>query len=141
MPPILGCKSTRLMEIDILLDKCKMHQTMSHIPEQGCTSEWSTHCRPIITIHGVSLEPAQLLDPFDLLLLPLLPVRHVPTAALRVTPHHLEPSIQVLHQPMRNASRNDDHIAAHNNLFDATCIVLMPKTQTRFAFRNAENLV
>jgi hypothetical protein len=42
---------------------------------------------------------------------------------------------------MRNASRNHNHIAARNSLFNAIWIVFVPETQSRFAIRNAENFV
>ena len=42
---------------------------------------------------------------------------------------------------MRNASWNDNHVAARNGLLDAVWIVLVPETQTRFAIYNAENLM
>jgi hypothetical protein len=42
---------------------------------------------------------------------------------------------------MCNASRNDNYIAARDNFFDATWVVLVPEAQSGFAICNSEDFM
>jgi len=42
---------------------------------------------------------------------------------------------------MRNTSRNDNHIAARNSLFDTTWVFLMSEAQTCLTVCDPENFV
>lgn len=95
----------------------------------------------IITINRISIKPTQSLNPLDLLLLSFIAICHIPTTALRITPHHLESSFQIFQQPMRNASGDDNHISPGHRFFYAAWIVLLSKAETCLTVRNAEDFM
>jgi hypothetical protein len=97
--------------------------------------------RPTIPINRIPLKPPQPPNAFNPLLLALLPIRHIPTAASRIAANHREPTLDILQQSMRNARRDNNHISLTNRFLDPPRVILMTKTQPGFTMGYTEDFV
>lgn len=120
---------------------------LGHLRRRHCSLPSESHHqsplrnRPTIPINRIPLKPPQPPNPLNPLLLALLPIRHIPTTASRITPNHREPPLNILQQPMRNSRRDNNDIPLTNRLLDRPRVILMTKAQPGFTMGYTKNFV
>lgn len=102
---------------------------------RSISQDWS-----FIAIDGISTEPSQALNSFDLSFLTRPTIAHVPTFANRIATHHLEIAI-VLQKTMAYSCRNYNHVAFVQDRFNSVRILLAAKAAFGRARSDTEDFV